>query len=58
MEPENRSTSEEDISRDSAAFRFIAKEILDYARFERALRKVMMSLAPEAYFLSPMDDSQ
>jgi hypothetical protein len=56
MEPESRSRNEEETPRDSGAFRFIAKTILDYARFERALRKVMMSLAPEAFVPTAADN--
>ena len=50
---ENRSAGECEVPLDHAAFSIITKKVLDHARFERALRKLMMSLNPEAFASKP-----
>ena len=50
---ENRPEIEDGLSQDSCAIAFVAKSVLNYPRFERALRKLMMSLPPEAFAPKP-----
>jgi len=46
---ENQTEIKDGLSQDNGAMAFVAKTVLDYPRFERALRKLMMSLPPEAF---------
>ena len=46
---ENRPENNDGFSQDNCAMAFVAKAVLDYPRFERALRKTMMGQPPEAF---------
>jgi len=45
----NRPETEDGLSQDNGALTFVAKTVLDCPRFERALRKTMMGLPPDAF---------
>jgi hypothetical protein len=49
----NRPEIEDGLSQDNSAIAFVAKTVLEYPRFERALRKLMMSLQTEAFSPKP-----